>query len=63
MKTNINNITVPIKQKEMKKILKETKETIAKGIIVNNITPKPFTILDLWRVQKMKKTLGSSTKW
>ncbi len=47
----------------MKEIIKETKETIAKGTIVNTNTTKSFTILDLWRVQKLKKTLGSSTKW
>ena len=47
----------------MKEVLKETKETITKDVIVNNNTTKSFTILDLWRVQKLKKTLGSSTKW
>lgn len=63
MKTIINSITVPIKLNKMKEIIKETKETIAKAVIVNNNTTKSFTILDLWRVQKKKKTLGSSTKW
>ena len=63
MKTTNNSITVPIKQNEMKELLKETKETIAKDIIKNNTTPTTFTIIDLWRVQKKKKTLGSSTKW
>lgn len=63
MKTTNNSISVPIKQNEMKELLKETKETIAKDIIKNNTTPTTFTIIDLWRVQKKKKTLGSSTKW
>ena len=63
MKTTNNSISVPIKQNEMKELLKETKETIAKDIIKNNATPTTFTIIDLWRVQKKKKTLGSSTKW
>lgn len=63
MKTTNNSITVPIKENKMKELLKETKEIIAKDIIKNTGTPTTFTIIDLWRVQKLKKTLGSSTKW
>ncbi|MBC7535988.1 MAG: hypothetical protein H7258_09875 [Ferruginibacter sp.] len=63
MKTNtISNVT-PISKNEMEALLKETKETIATGILKNVSKKQTFGVIDLWRMQKKHKTLGSSTKW
>ena len=56
-------IIMPIDNNELKELLNETKETIATSILKNNSPAATFTQIDLWRVQKKKKTLGSSTKW
>ncbi|MEP7165395.1 MAG: hypothetical protein ABI741_11915 [Ferruginibacter sp.] len=63
MKTTKQAIITPIGENELKELLKETKETLATGISKNNASAATFTLLDLWRVQKKQKTLGSSTKW
>ncbi len=56
-------IIIPIDNNELNELLSETKETIVTGILKNNSPAATFTQIDLWRVQKKKKTLGSSTKW
>jgi len=53
----------PIDNSELKELLKETPETIATDIIKRNNTQPLFASVDLWRVQKKQRTLGSSTKW
>ena len=59
MKTNTRGIVAPINEKELKELCTETKETIYK----NNLTNSTFAVVDLWRMQKKHKTLGSSTRW
>ena len=56
-------IIIPIDNNGLNELLIETKETIATGALKNNGPATTFTLIDLWRVQKKKKTLGSSTKW
>jgi len=63
MKTNTKRIVNPVIKEEIKELLKETKETIAADILKNNGPDSTFTVVDLWRMQKKHKTLGSSTKW
>ncbi len=58
-----DHINMPLGSEEMKELLKETKETMATGIVKNNASGSTFTLIDLWRVQKKHKTLGSSTRW
>ena len=48
---------------ELKELFSETKESTATGIMKNNVSASTFTLVDLWRVQKKHKTLGSSAKW
>lgn len=63
MKTTNGRSITPIDKKEMKEFFTETNETIATGNLKNNVSASTFAMVDLWRVQKKKKTLGSSTKW
>jgi len=63
MKTTNGRSITPIDKKEMKELFTETNETIATGNLKNNVSASTFALVDLWRVQKKKKTLGSSTKW
>ena len=59
MKTNTTGIVTPINEKELKELCTETKETIGK----NNGSNATFAAVDLWRMQKKHKTLGSSVRW
>jgi hypothetical protein len=63
MKTMKDHINMPIGSEEMKELLKETKETLASGAVKSNAPGSTFTQIDLWRLQKKHKTLGSSTRW
>ena len=59
MKTNTVGIVAPINEKEMKESCNETKEIIGKKNGFNST----FAAVDLWRMQKKHKTLGSSVRW
>jgi len=59
MKTDNSCITAPINGKETKELFNEAKGTISR----NNATNPTFTALDLWRMQKKHKSLGSSIRW
>lgn len=63
MKTNTKSIVTPMIKEEMKELLKETEETIAACILKKDGRDSTFTVVDLWRMQKKHKTLGSSTRW
>lgn len=63
MKTITGSLVIPMNESEKKELLKETKETIATELLKKNGATKTFGVLDLWRMQKRQKTLGSSTKW
>ena len=63
MKSTNSRIDTAIEKNELKELFTEIKETIATGNLKNNVPASTFAMVDLWRVQKKKKTLGSSTKW
>ena len=63
MKTNNTTGITPIGKNEMEALLKQTKETLATGVLKNVSKKQTFGVIDLWRMQKKHKTLGSSTKW
>ena len=63
MKTNTTTGITPIGKNEMEALLKQTKETLATGVLKNVSKKQTFGVIDLWRMQKKHKTLGSSTKW
>lgn len=62
MKTDMNGIVSPIIKDELKDLLKETKETLATDVKSSKNKPG-FGPIDLWRMQKKHKTLGSSVRW
>jgi hypothetical protein len=41
----------------------ETKEITSKDILKKTSHAHTFGMIDLWRLQKKHKSLGSSTKW
>ena len=61
MKSDVMGIGARINKKDMKELLKETKETIAVdvdvAISVNNT--RSFGVVDLWNVQKRQRTTAS----
>lgn len=63
MKTNAPVIIDTISKENMEELLKETRETLAKEFLTTTKRKQSFGTLDLWRMQKKHKTLGSSTKW
>ncbi len=63
MKTNSGVVSNTLQKDELNELLKETKETLATGILTSNRSARKFGIVDLWRMQKKHRTLGSSTKW
>ncbi len=63
MKTNMHHTVVSLDKDELKELLKETKETIATTHRKSNSGNHTFGPIDLWRMQKKHKTLGSSTRW
>ncbi len=63
MKTNAAVIIDTISKENMEELLKETRETLAKEFLTVTKRKQSFGTLDLWRMQKKHKTLGSSTKW
>ncbi|HPH85381.1 MAG TPA: hypothetical protein PLC48_07960 [Ferruginibacter sp.] len=63
MKTNYTSIFTPVDKKGIDELLKETKETIASDLLLKKEKSSTFTVVDLWRLQKKHKSLGSSTRW
>lgn len=63
MKTNNGVIPEPLNQDELTELMKQTPETVAKDMLKNKKNKNSFGLVDLWRMQKKHKTLGSSTRW
>lgn len=61
MKSDVMGIGAPISKKDMKELLKETKETIAVDVDVNANAShqRSFGVVDLWNVQKRQRTTAS----
>lgn len=52
-------IVTPINKDEMKELLKETKETLATGLISTAAGNQRFGAVDLWKLRKNNKTTSS----
>ena len=58
MKSDVMGIGAPISKKDLKGLLKETKETLAVDA-KNNGNNRSFSVVDLWNVQKRQRTTAS----
>lgn len=63
MKTANKSILTALSKEAMEGFMNETKETVATDLKRNNGPAPIFALVDLWRLQKKHKTLGSSTRW
>jgi hypothetical protein len=57
MKTDVMSIGAQINQKDLKELLKETKETLAVDVKIDG--NRSFGAVDLWNVQKKQRTTTS----
>ncbi len=56
MKNHAKNSIVQIDSEELKKLVAETKETVATNVDVKNQEQtKNFSVIDLWKIQRQKK--------
>ena len=56
MKNHVKNSIVNIDSEELKKLVAETKETVATNVDVKNQEQtKNFGVIDLWKIQRQKK--------
>lgn len=59
MKSDVMGIGAPINKKDLKELLKETKETIAVDAKTDGNNNRSFGVVDLWNVQKRQRTTAS----
>jgi len=59
MKSDVVGIGAPINKKDLKELLKETKETIAVDVTIVGNNTRSFGVVDLWNVQKRQRTTAS----
>ena len=59
MKADVMGIGAPINKKDLKELLKETKETIAVDAKTEGNHNRSFGAVDLWNVQKKQRTTAS----
>ena len=58
MKSDVMGTGSPLNKKDLKELLKETKETVA--VDVKSESDKPsFSVVDLWNVQKRQRTTAT----
>ena len=62
MKNETAGIIVPISKKDMTELTKETKETIATGIIQRAHEHRSFSAVDLWNARRHQRTMASMRK-
>ena len=56
MKNHAKNSIVQIDSEELKKLVAETRETVAANVDVKNQEQtKNFSVIDLWKIQRQKK--------
>ena len=56
MKNHVKNSIVNIDSEELKKLVAETRETVATNVDVKNQEEtKIFGVIDLWKIQRQKK--------
>jgi hypothetical protein len=58
MKSDVMGIGAPINKKDLKELLKETKETLAVDAKTDG-NNRSFGVVDLWNVQKRQRTTAS----
>lgn len=58
MKSDVMGIGAPINKKDLKELLKETKETLAVDAKTDG-NNRSFSVVDLWNVQKRQRTTAS----
>ena len=67
MKSHVKNSIVNIEAEELKKLVAETRETVATNVDVKNLgQTRNFGVIDLWKIQKqMKPALRSklTNRW
>jgi len=62
MRSDVMGMVMPINEKDLKELMKETKETL--DVDVNSDDSKrTFGSLDLWNLQKKQRTMGSMRRW
>jgi len=59
MKSDVVGIGAPINKKDLKELLKETKETLAVDVTIVGNNTRSFGVVDLWNVQKRQRTTAS----
>ena len=59
MKSDVMGIGAPINKKDLKELLKETKETIAVDAKTDGVNDRSFGVVDLWNVQRKQRTTAS----
>ena len=59
MKSDVMGIGALINKKDLKELLKETKETLAVDAKTNGNNNRSFGVVDLWNVQKRQRTTAS----
>ena len=62
MKSDVMGIGAPINKKDLKELLKETKETIAVDVKIDGNNNRSFGLVDLWNVQKRQRTTASKMR-
>ena len=62
MKADAMGIGTLINKKDLKELLKETKETIVVDA-KNDGANRSFGVVDLWNVRKRQKTSASMSRW
>ncbi|MEO8768721.1 MAG: hypothetical protein ABI402_01495 [Ferruginibacter sp.] len=60
MKANNVGVIDPINKNEIEETIKEINSTYLQEKVARK---QPFCAIDLWRMQKKHRTLGSSTRW
>jgi len=58
MKSDVMGTGSPLNKKDLKELLKETKETVAVDVKSENDSPS-FSVVDLWNVQKRQRTTAT----
>ena len=62
MKSETAGIIIPISKKDITALTKETKETIATGIIHSAHEHRSFSAVDLWNARRHQRTMVSMRK-
>lgn len=63
MKTRTAGIVTPINKDELKELFRETKETLATGLLKQVAGNQLFGAVDLWNLRKQYKTASGSRRF